>query len=189
MGDSISEGVVEEFVKGPGEFVEADEIIARIETDKVTVDITSPDAGVIKNYFAAEGDTVEVGADFFELDTDAKAGSAAPAAPAPPQAAPAEAPKAAPAPTPAPAQPAAAPKATPAAPAQKAPGGAPQQKSTTAKKAPVGITGTRTETRVPMNRMRIRIADRLKDAQNTNAMLTTFNEIDMSAYIQLRKDF
>lgn len=47
MGDSISEGVVEEFVKGPGEFVEADEIIARIETDKVTVDITAPVAGVI----------------------------------------------------------------------------------------------------------------------------------------------
>jgi len=40
-----------------------------------------------------------------------------------------------------------------------------------------------------MNRMRIRIADRLKDAQNTNAMLTTFNEIDMSAYINMRKDF
>lgn len=103
MGDSISEGVVEEFVKGPGEFVEADEIIARIETDKVTVDITSPDAGVIKGYFAAEGDTVAVGADFFELDTDAKAGAAAPAAPAAPKAAPAEAPKATPASTPAPA--------------------------------------------------------------------------------------
>jgi 2-oxoglutarate dehydrogenase E2 component (dihydrolipoamide succinyltransferase) len=59
----------------------------------------------------------------------------------------------------------------------------------TAKVAPGKITGTRTETRVPMNRMRLRIADRLKDAQNTNAMLTTFNEIDMSAYINMRKDF
>ncbi len=59
----------------------------------------------------------------------------------------------------------------------------------TSKKAPQGITGTRTETRVPMNRMRIRIADRLKDAQNTNAMLTTFNEIDMSAYMNLRKEY
>jgi len=47
MGDSISEGVIEEFVKGPGDFVQADEIIARIETDKVTVDITSPESGVI----------------------------------------------------------------------------------------------------------------------------------------------
>jgi 2-oxoglutarate dehydrogenase E2 component (dihydrolipoamide succinyltransferase) len=51
------------------------------------------------------------------------------------------------------------------------------------------MSGTRTETRVPMNRMRLRIADRLKEAQNTNAMLTTFNEIDMSAYLDMRKDF
>lgn len=83
MGDSISEGVVEEFVKGPGTFVEADEIVARIETDKVTVDITTPASGVITKYLFEEGDTVEVGAAFFELDMDAKAGTAAatPAAP------------------------------------------------------------------------------------------------------------
>jgi len=93
MGDSISEGVIEEFVKGPGEFVDADEIIARIETDKVTVDIQAPVAGVIGEYFAGEGDTVEVGADFYTIDPDAK-GSSTPAAPK------AEAPAAA-APTPA----------------------------------------------------------------------------------------
>jgi len=186
MGDSISEGVVEEFVKGAGEFVEADEIVARIETDKVTVDITSPVAGVIKSYFAAEGDTVEVGADFYELDTDGAAGSAAPATPAAPKAAEPEAPKAAPA-TPAPVA-AAPPKAAPSGPPKPAPA-APKTPSVTAKKAPTEINGTRTETRVPMNRMRIRIADRLKEAQNTNAMLTTFNEIDMSAYIALRKEF
>lgn len=81
------------FSTGAGEFVEADEIVARIETDKVTVDITSPVAGVIKSYFAAEGDTVEVGADFYELDTDGAAGSAAPATPAAPKAAEPEAPK------------------------------------------------------------------------------------------------
>jgi len=161
MGDSISEGVVEEFVKAAGEFVEADEIVARIETDKVTVDITSPVAGVIKSYFAGEGDTVEVGADFYELDTDAAAGSAAPATPAAPQAA-AEAPKAAPAATPAPVA-AAPPKAAPTGPPKPAPP-APKTPSVTAKKAPTGITGSRTETRVPMNRMRIRIADRLKEA-------------------------
>lgn len=83
MGDSISEGVIEEFVKNVGEFVEADEIVARIETDKVTVDILSTHAGVITKYFSDEGDTVEVGADFLEIDTDAKGG----AAPAPPKAA------------------------------------------------------------------------------------------------------
>jgi len=147
------------FSTGAGEFVEADEIVARIETDKVTVDITSPVAGVIKSYFAAEGDTVEVGADFYELDTDATGGSA-PAAPAAPKAAEAEAPKAAPAATPVAAAP---PKAAPTGPPKPAPA-APKTPSVTAKKAPTGITGTRTETRVPMNRMRIRIADRLKDA-------------------------
>jgi len=78
------------FFTGAGEFVEADEIVARIETDKVTVDITSPVAGVIKSYFAAEGDTIEVGADFYELDTDATSGATAPATPAAPQPAAAE---------------------------------------------------------------------------------------------------
>lgn len=61
MGDSISEGVIEEFVKNVGDFVEADEIVARIETDKVTVDILSTHSGVITKYFSEEGDTVEVG--------------------------------------------------------------------------------------------------------------------------------
>lgn len=59
----------------------------------------------------------------------------------------------------------------------------------TSKKAPSGINGTRTETRVQMSRMRLKIAERLKESQNTNAMLTTFNEIDMSAYMDMRKEF
>lgn len=62
----------------PGDFVKADEPIAKIETDKVTVDILAAHSGVIKKYFAAEGDTVTVGAQFLEIDTDATA-SAAPA--------------------------------------------------------------------------------------------------------------
>jgi len=61
MGDSISEGVVESYVKNAGDYVQADEIVARIETDKVTVDILSEHAGVITKYFAEEGDVVEVG--------------------------------------------------------------------------------------------------------------------------------
>jgi pyruvate/2-oxoglutarate dehydrogenase complex dihydrolipoamide acyltransferase (E2) component len=60
----------------PREFVDADEVIARIETDKVTVDIQAPVAGVIQEYFAGEGDTVEVGADFYIIDPDATGGSA-----------------------------------------------------------------------------------------------------------------
>ena len=92
----------------PGDYVEADEIVAKIETDKVTVDIPAPKAGVIKEYFADVGDTVDVGADFYTLDTDGKAG--AKAAPAPPkaQSAPAQAP-------PAQAPPKAAPEAPPKA--------------------------------------------------------------------------
>jgi 2-oxoglutarate dehydrogenase E2 component (dihydrolipoamide succinyltransferase) len=77
MGDSISEGIVEEFVKQPGEYAEQDEVIARIETDKVTVDITAPKAGIIKEYFAEEGDTVEVNQDFYVIDTDGKPGEGA----------------------------------------------------------------------------------------------------------------
>lgn len=133
LGDSISEGVIEEFMKKPGDFVAQDDVIARIETDKVTVDIAAPRAGVIKEYFAEEGDTVEVNADFYSLDTDGKpdpnAGAAAPkkAEPAP----------AAPASTPAPPKAEAAtpaPKAA-AAPAQPAAPAAPQQGGTVQKPA------------------------------------------------------
>lgn len=94
MGDSISEGTVETYLKcklstahpvaEPGDFVEVDETIASIETDKVIVDIKASHAGVIMKYFAAEGDRVEVDAEFVEIDTDAKAGSA-PKAAAPPK--------------------------------------------------------------------------------------------------------
>jgi len=113
MGDSISEGTIEEFVKMPGDFVNEDEILARIETDKVTVDIAAPKAGVIVKYMADVGDTVEVGADFYVIDPEGKAGSA-PAAATPVAAAEVkkEAPKAA---TPPPAA-AAPPKAAPATP-------------------------------------------------------------------------
>jgi 2-oxoglutarate dehydrogenase E2 component (dihydrolipoamide succinyltransferase) len=77
MGDSITEGTVQSFVKNVGEYVALDEIVAVIETDKVNVDIRCAHAGVIKKFFAEEGDTVEVNADFFELDTDGKPDAAA----------------------------------------------------------------------------------------------------------------
>jgi len=95
MGDSISEGVVESFVKCKlvynfhflevGQSVKADEIIARIETDKVTVDILSKYSGVITKYHAKEGDTVPVGAPFVDIDQNGTPSStpvaAAPAEP------------------------------------------------------------------------------------------------------------
>ncbi|CDW91453.1 UNKNOWN [Stylonychia lemnae] len=190
MGDSISEGTIQTFVKKPGEYVEADEIVAVIETDKVNVDIRSPQSGLIKQYFASEGDTVAVDANFFEIDPEAKASAKQEA----PQAAPKKEEKAVEQPKKQEAQ--AAPpkqeepkKQAPAATNTSAPKSTPpatqQQK---AQKAPTGITGSRTETRVPMSRMRNRIAQRLKEAQNTNAMLTTFNEIDMSGFMNIRKE-
>lgn len=65
----------------PGEYVEADEIVAVIETDKVNVDIRSPQSGTIKQYFASEGDTVAVDANFFEIDPEAKGSAKQDAAP------------------------------------------------------------------------------------------------------------
>lgn len=188
MGDSISEGTIESFVKNVGEFVEADEVIARIETDKVTVDILAQHSGVITKYFAEEGDTVEVGHDFLEIDESASASEAKPAAAAPKAAEPEAAPKKE-EPAPAKQEPA------PAAPKQSAAPVTPPKMDTSnqtvskqAKKAPEEISGSRTETRVKMSRVRQTIARRLKEAQNTNALLTTFNEIDMSAYMDMRKD-
>lgn len=181
MGDSISEGTVQSFVKKAGDFVEADEIVAVIETDKVNVDIRSTHSGVIKKYFASEGETVQVDANFFEIDTDAVKAAGAPKTP--------EAPKAA-----APAKetsPASGPKKEekPATKAPEAPkAAAPPKPAHAAGSAPQGVTGARTETRVPMSRMRIRISQRLKEAQNSTAMLTTFNEIDMSGFMNIRKE-
>lgn len=174
MGDSISEGTVAEFVISPGEYVEEDEIVAVVETDKVMVDIRSPHSGVLGEYFTDEGETILVDGEFFTIDTDAEApaGGAAPAAEE-------STPEPAAASTPA----AEAPKA--AAPAKKAPKkAAPKQAD-----SPPAITGSRQETRVPMSRMRKRIADRLKEAQNTTAMLTTFNEVDLTNLMALRKEY
>jgi 2-oxoglutarate dehydrogenase E2 component (dihydrolipoamide succinyltransferase) len=77
MGDSISEGTIQTFVKKVGEFVAADDVVAVIETDKVNVDIRATHSGLIKQYFANEGDTVAVDSNFLEIDTDAKGGAPA----------------------------------------------------------------------------------------------------------------
>ncbi|KAK7204332.1 hypothetical protein BZA70DRAFT_189671 [Myxozyma melibiosi] len=172
MAESITEGTLKQWVKQVGDFVEQDEEVASIETDKIDVAVNAPAAGVITELLAAEEDTVTVGQDLFKLDTDASAGASAPkaeaAAPTPAPAAPkAEAPKPAAAPAPA------APKPKPAA-AEPAP-------------AAPSAFGSREERRVKMNRMRLRIAERLKQSQNTAASLTTFNEVDMTNLMEFRK--
>lgn len=177
MGDSITEGVLVEWTKNVGDYVYVDDIVAIVETDKVAVEIRAADAGLItKQLVELEGE-VEVGSELFSVDTSASApaGGAAPAATPTPAAQPAAS---KPAETPKPAAaPAAAPAAKPASPPASAP-------SAPAKNV---VEGLRTETRKPMSRMRQTIAKSLKESQNTAASLTTFNEIDMSNLMKMRK--
>lgn len=78
MADSINEGTIAEFVKKEGQWVELDETVANVETDKVTVEIKSPTAGVITKFHVAAGDNLAVGKPLFDVDPDAAkpAGSA-----------------------------------------------------------------------------------------------------------------
>ena len=176
MGDSITEGTVASVEVAVGDLVAADQVLVQVETDKVTIDVRSPESGTVASIAVGVDETVTVGQGVAEItpgDGPAAAPAAAEPEPTPEPAEPqAKAPEAAPAPA---AAPKAAPAATPAAPAPAAPAPAP---------APAGGRGER---RVAMTRMRRRIAERLKAAQNTAAMLTTYNEVDMGAAMELRK--
>merc|ERR1712106_36981 len=203
FADSISEGDIR-WEKAVGDTVAEDEVICGIETDKTSVPVPSPTSGVIEELLVEDGSTVAPGAKLLKL----KVGPAGAAAPKPVAAAAPE-PVAAAAPPPPPPPPAAAaaapipatpppPPPKPAAPMASCPPPAPLPPRPMAGASPVvrlppadptkEIAGTRSEHRVKMNRMRLKIASRLKEAQNTNAMLTTFNELDMSNIMQLRKE-
>ncbi|KAJ1768464.1 2-oxoglutarate dehydrogenase complex E2 component [Coemansia sp. RSA 1843] len=193
MADSITEGTLKAWVKQVGEQVEQDEEVASIETDKVDIPVNSPVAGVLRELLANEEDTVVVGQDLFRIEEGAVAegGAAKPkaseAAAEAEAAAPAEEPKkeAAPASAPASAS-ASAPAPAPAAPATT-PAAARQPKEET---KPMSFgEPNRSERRVKMNRMRLRISERLKQSQNTAASLTTFNEIDMTNLMDMRKQY
>ncbi|NHN83977.1 2-oxoglutarate dehydrogenase complex dihydrolipoyllysine-residue succinyltransferase [Acetobacter musti] len=218
LGESVTTATVAKWLKKAGEAVTADEPVAELETDKVTVEVPAPQAGVLENLVAKEGDEVEVGALLATLDPNGKA-SAKPAAAPAKEAPKAEAPKAAPAPVakaaPAPVKsaPVDASAALPAARKMMAEKGvsADQVGTGTGKDgritkgdvlaflsqpsvaAPASTKPPRQddprEERVKMTRLRRTIARRLKDAQNTAAMLTTFNEIDMTAAKQMRVEF
>jgi 2-oxoglutarate dehydrogenase E2 component (dihydrolipoamide succinyltransferase) len=174
MGESITTGVISKWNIKTGDYVEADHVVAIIETDKVSVDVRSPNAGTIIETFAQEGDEVSVGNNLFVLGT----GGAPPAKAAAPAA-----PKVA-------ATPAAPKTSTPAAPKVATPATPPKAAATTTTTTTTSpkIAGevNRSETRVKMTRMRQRIAQRLKEAQNTAAMLTTFQEVDMTNLIAMR---
>jgi 2-oxoglutarate dehydrogenase E2 component (dihydrolipoamide succinyltransferase) len=207
LGESISEATVARWTKKAGDAVKKDEVLVELETDKVSLEVAAPADGVLAEIVVPEGGTVTPGARLGAVTEGAAGAAPAKAAPAPAPAA------AAPAPAPAPA----APKAAPAglAPsvqrivsetglnpanvqgtgkdgritkgdalqALSAPPAAPQ-----APAGPPRETGPREE-RVKMTRLRQTIARRLKDAQNTAAMLTTFNEVDMSAVMALRNQY
>jgi len=179
MGESITTGNVSVWLVNIGDYVEVDQVVAMIETDKVTVEIRSPHAGTITEQLTKQGDDVNVGEPLFVVD----AGAAAPAAT--PAAAQVAAPTKAAAPAAAPAK-AATQVAAPVAAKVAAPAPA---KAAAPAAAPAAAAGDRSETRVKMTRMRVRIAQRLKESQATAAMLTTFQEVDMHNLIAMRTQY
>ncbi|QDH34568.1 2-oxoglutarate dehydrogenase complex dihydrolipoyllysine-residue succinyltransferase [Porphyrobacter sp. YT40] len=217
LGESVTEGTIAEWLKQPGEAVAADEPIASLETDKVAVDVPSPVAGVMSEHRVAVGDTVEVGAVIAVIEEGASAGAAAPTpAPAvtkadtPAPAASEEVPGAAQTMSPAVRRAVLEHGVDPstikgtgkdgrltkedvlAAAEAKAKGGAPAATPapTPAASAPATTSsGGRNEERVKMTRMRQTIAKRLKSAQDNAALLTTFNDCDMSAVMEARDKY
>ena len=183
MAESLTEGSLKEYTKKVGDFIEKDELLATIETDKIDIEVISPLSGTIAKLNFQPEDTVTVGEELAQIEPgEAPAGGAAAAAPAADAAAPKE--EAAPQKEEAP-----APAAAAAAPAAAAP--APKKDAAAspapASSAPSFTSFSRNESKVKMNRMRLRIAERLKESQNTAASLTTFNEVDMSAVLEMRK--
>jgi 2-oxoglutarate dehydrogenase E2 component (dihydrolipoamide succinyltransferase) len=217
LGESVTTATIARWIKKAGESVKADEPVVELETDKVTVEVNAPEAGVISEIIADEGAEVEVGS---LLGRIGAAGAAKPAAKKPDEAkavaAAASTPAAGvqpPAPAPGPvARPGAAPLPSAAKLMEEKSISAQDIGAGTAKDgriskgdvlefvnrppvvpAPVAPKPARTEDareeRVKMTRLRKTIASRLKEAQNTAAMLTTFNEVDMSAIMGLRAEY
>lgn len=194
MGESITEATVGQIIKPNGSAVAADDEILELETDKVNQVLYAPTAGVIHLDVAVD-DTVTVDQVIGYVDGDAAASEAPTAAKE--EEAPAAAPAAPPAPTAAPAAPA-APAATGGARQSKdafvaglAGGGAKAPAATPAAVAPAApqATGERRETRTRMTKIRKVIAKRLVEAQHTTAMLTTFNEVDLTEVMGLRSRY
>ena len=211
LGESITEATVGQWLKQPGDAVAIDEPIVSLETDKVSVEVPSPVAGTLAEQVAKEGDTVAVGALIALIGAGAGAAASAPAPAAAPAAEATPAPEA---PTPADASLTLSPAVRRAVLANHVdPSGikgsgkdgritkddvlaAASGKTSTPALAPAApepaatarpaTTGDRREERIKMTRMRQTIATRLKDAQNTAALLTTFNDVDMTAVIDAR---
>jgi 2-oxoglutarate dehydrogenase E2 component (dihydrolipoamide succinyltransferase) len=210
LGESVTEATIAKWFKNVGDAVKADEPLCELETDKVTVEVPAPAAGMLSAITAPAGTTVAVGAKLGELEAGAAGKAAAPAAAAPvaAKAAPAAAPAAVVASDkqPGPAARKALSEAgldaysvagsgkdgrvtkPDVAAAVAAPKAAPAVSAAPAAPAAPRALGPREE-RVKMTRLRSRIAERLKHAQNTAAMLTTFNEVDMTAAMAMRSKY
>ena len=216
LGESVTEATVAQWFKKAGDQVNVDEPLVELETDKVTIEVPAPASGVLSEVLVESGTTVEIGAILAMIGEGSGKVTAKPAAK---KEEPKKAEAPAPAPAPVAAKPAAVPAAaaTTQAPAVRriaeennldaskidgtgkdgrvtkgdalaaasAPAAAPA--APLAVRAPVD-NGPREE-RVKMTRLRKTIATRLKEAQNTAAMLTTFNEVDMSAIMALRNEY
>jgi len=209
LGESVSEATIAKWFKKVGDSVAVDEPLVELETDKVTVEVPSPVAGALEEIIAQQGDDVEVGALLATL-AEGAAGAAVSKAPAKAEARKEALKAAAPAPAKEAPKPAAAAAATssiaadhPLAPSVRRlvdehnldPKTIPATgkngrltKGDVLQYVASGGEGMTAPT-VPDRRLRRRIADRLKEAQNTAAMLTTFNEVDMSAVMNARKQY
>ncbi len=201
LGESVTEATIGTWYKKVGDAITVDEPIVELETDKVTIEVPAPVSGVLENIVAQTGDIVEVNA----LLGSIKEGAAASASASAPTSAPkAEAP--APVVAPTPAEKASTPPSPSAArlmeekkidPSSVSGSGKRGQilKEDVNKPATVAVAAATSaepsgrEDRVKMSRLRQTIARRLKDAQNTAAMLTTFNEVDMKPIMDLRTQY
>jgi 2-oxoglutarate dehydrogenase E2 component (dihydrolipoamide succinyltransferase) len=221
LGESVTEATIGKWFKQPGDPVAADEPLVELETEKVTIEVPAPAAGVLSEIVAKDGDTVAIGALLGQIDQGAGARAAASKSAEPENATP----PAKAVSTPAPQVPKTAAAAIPLAPsvrrlsaesgiaAESVPGTGPggrvtkgdmlaaieraaaaptaiaQPAAAVQVRAPSPTDDAAREERVRMTKLRQTIAKRLKDAQNTAAMLTTFNEVDMSAVMALRNHY
>ena len=205
LSESVSEATLLNWKKQPGEAVQADEILIEVETDKVVLEVPAPASGVLAEILQGDGSTVTSGDVLARIDTEGKAAApaAAPAkeeAAAPAAAAEAPAAKGAAVASPAASKILSEKGIDPAsvegsgrggrvtkADAQSA-GSAPAKAAAPAAAPTLSLDG-RPEQRVPMSRLRARVAERLLQSQQENAILSTFNEVNMKAVMDLRSAY
>ncbi|RCK63134.1 Dihydrolipoyllysine-residue succinyltransferase [Candida viswanathii] len=186
MAESITEGTLAAFNKEVGDFVSQDETIATIETDKIDVEVNAPVSGTITEFLVDVEATVEVGQEIIKIEEGEAPEGGAPAKEE--KAAPAKEEEAAPSKKEEKPAAAAAPKKEEPKKESK-PAPKKEEPKKTEESAPTFTNFSRNEERVKMNRMRLRIAERLKESQNTAASLTTFNEVDMTNLMDMRKQY